>query len=102
MPPPVLSGLDASPWPLYRGDLLRTGREAVNGSSLAPGLTRPLVAWTFFANESYGAPLAAAAPILSSPAIGADGSIYYGSLDGYVYALFGDGARSLQSFCILL
>ena len=93
MPPPVLSGLDASPWPLYRGNLLRTGREAGSGPSLAPGLAaEPRVDWTFFANESYGAPLATAAPILSSPALGADGSIYYGSLDGYVYARFGDGA----------
>ena len=96
MPPPVVSGLDASPWPLYRGNLLRTGREAGSGSSLAPGLAAPpRVDWTFFPNQSYGAPRAAAAPVLSSPAIGADGSIYYGSLDGYVYALFADGAARL-------
>ena len=95
MPPPVLSGLDASPWPLYRGNLLRTGREAGSGPSLAPGLLQPRVDWTFFPNQSYGAPRAAAAPVLSSPAIGADGSIYYGSLDGYVYALFADGAARL-------
>ncbi len=93
LPPPVGSGLDASPWPLYRGDLLRTGREAGSGATEAPGLAAPpRLEWKFFANQSHGAANAAPAPILSSPVIGADGSIYFGSLDGYVYALFSDGA----------
>jgi outer membrane protein assembly factor BamB len=93
----VAAGADASNAPLFRGDAGRTGRSAVPG----PGLTaRGRAAWehgAFFPNRTVVAAAAnvSASPILSSPAIGADGSIYFGTLDGYVYALFADGARAL-------
>jgi outer membrane protein assembly factor BamB len=91
-PPPVGAGADASNAPLFRGDAARTGRSAVAGPGLA---ARPSPAWAyhaFFPNRTVAAANASAALILSSPAIGADGSIYFGTLDGYLYALFGDGA----------
>jgi hypothetical protein len=97
LPPPVAAGADASNAPLFRGDAGRTGRSAVPG----PGLTaRGRAAWehgAFFPNRTVVATNASASPILSSPAIGADGSIYFGTLDGYVYALFADGARSCSA-----
>ncbi len=59
-----------APWPMYGGDAQHTGR------SLAKGPDIPHVEWMFRVGL-----------LASSPAVGADGSIYFGSLDGNLYAL---------------
>ena len=55
---------------MFRHDVQHTGRSPVNGPST------PTVRWRYQTGEEY-----------SSPAIGADGTIYIGSYDHSVYAL---------------
>jgi len=70
-----------SAWPMFRHDLLHTGRTPYTGPA------SPVVKWTFQTNEA----------IASSVSLGADGTIYFGS--GYIssggdsslYALNRDG-----------
>ena len=64
-----------TPWPMHRHDLHHTGR-----SSYAASQTNK-IKWTFQTG----------APISSSPVIGIDGTIYFGSQDKYLYALNPDG-----------
>ncbi|MCL4478847.1 MAG: PQQ-binding-like beta-propeller repeat protein [Deltaproteobacteria bacterium] len=53
-----------APWPKYRGNMQNTGLSAVNTSTTIGGLK-----WSFTTSG----------PIISSPAIGADGTIYIGT-----------------------
>lgn len=69
-----------SPWPMYGGDPQHTGR------SQARGPAAPNLRWTFPAGL-----------LVSSPVVGADGSLYIGSLDGNLYALEPDGVEMWRS-----
>ncbi len=64
--------LAASPWPMFHHDLRHTGLSGVN-TSANPGTQK----WKF----------ATGAAVMSSPALGTDGTIYVGSFDDNVYAL---------------
>ena len=79
LPPANLAGPDPSVWPFFRGNAARTGFCNVTGPS--PVIV-PNVIWTY---QTGG-------PVVSSPVIGFDGSVYFGSQDGVVHALFSDGA----------
>ena len=68
-------GLADAPWPTFHHDPQRTGR------SLFRGPESPEARWTV---ETSG-------PIWSSPVIGADGTIYTTSIDGWLYALTPEG-----------
>ena len=75
-PPAPSSGLVASPWPMFRGNLRRTGRTTVQGPQ-----TRYELSWQF---RTGG-------PVVSSPAFDGDGDAYVGSGDGYLYAFLQSG-----------
>lgn len=66
----------AAPWPMYGGDAQHSGR------SQAEGPASPNLKW-----------VCRAGLVANSPAVGADGSIYFGSLDGNLYALDPDGTE---------
>ncbi len=68
-------GLADSPWPAFQRDPQRTGRSPLRGPE------RPEARWSY---EASG-------PIWSSPAIGPDGTIYFTSVDGWLYALTPEG-----------
>jgi len=68
-------------WPMFRHDATHSGR---NGVAPPPS---GFVAWTALAGG----------PIWSSPAIGIDGTVYVGSLDGKLYAFSREG-RPLWTF----
>ena len=57
--------LAETPWPMFRHDLQHTGRSPYGS------IQKPIVKWTF---QTQG-------PVTSSPAIGEDGTIYFGSKD---------------------
>jgi len=61
-----------SPWPRFRRDIQGSGQSSVIGSA-ADGSEN----WEFGYGDEFE----------SSPAIGADGTVYVGSDDGYLYAL---------------
>ena len=63
------------PWPTYHHDAQRTGR------TTALGPTTAALRWQFDTGSL----------ISSSPAIGADGAVYFGAWDGKLYALNADG-----------
>ena len=65
-----------APWPMYGGDAQHTGW------SPAEGPTEPDVKWMFRVGL-----------LASSPVIGADGGVYFGSLDGNLYALDTEGVE---------
>lgn len=65
-----------SPWPMFHGDIRHTGLSKYNTSHVDG-----TVKWTF---ETGGG-------IESSPSIGADGTIYFGSHDNKFYAINPDG-----------
>ena len=67
--------LAGTPWPMFHHDLQHTGRSPYLGPQ------SPTLAWKF----------RTASDVNSSPAIGADGTIYFGSRDNYLYALNPDG-----------
>ncbi|MCH7760946.1 PQQ-like beta-propeller repeat protein, partial [candidate division TA06 bacterium] len=81
----VLGGIDSvyaqpqpgSPWPMIHHDQFHTGRSIYNGPET------PTLKWTFITGSS----------IRSSPAIGADGTIYIVSQDGYLYAINPNGTE---------
>ena len=63
--------LAETPWPMFRHDLQHTGRSPYGS------IQKPIVKWTF---QTQG-------PITCSPAIGEDGTIYFGSKDKKFYAV---------------
>jgi outer membrane protein assembly factor BamB len=65
-----------SPWPKFRHDMAQTGLGTVHASAQGG------VQWSF----------ATGAGIFSSPVVGADGTIYFGSADQSFYALNPDGS----------
>jgi len=65
-----------SPWPTFGQNLQRTGRSSHRGPE------HPYLKWSFTTGSSVG----------SSPAIGADGTIYVGSWDNKLYATSPDGS----------
>ncbi len=65
-----------SPWPTFQGNLQRTGLSVYNTSHVDG-----TVKWSFQTGDG----------IESSPAIGEDGTIYFGSHDGYLYAVNKNG-----------
>ena len=69
--------LAASPWPMFHHDLRHTGLSTIN-TNANPGAQK----WKF----------ATGSGVKSSPALGADGTIYVGSSDDNVYALNRDGS----------
>ncbi len=69
-----------SVWPMFHHDLRHTGLSTVD-TSANPGSLK----WVF--NESIGT------AFISSPAIGTDGTIYFGSQNHKFYALNPDGKR---------
>ena len=75
-PTPTPTAPLVSPWPMYRHDAQRTGCTSYIGPEV------PELKWTFRA----GGPI-------SSPVIGADGTIYVGSEDGNLYALDPSGSK---------
>jgi outer membrane protein assembly factor BamB len=67
-----------SPWPMFRGNLRHTGLSPYD-TSTNPGKLK----WKF---ETGGF-------VVSSPAIGSDGTIYVGSFDGGLYAINPNGTE---------
>lgn len=64
------------PWPTFTGNLQHTGLSSYDTSNI-----NGAVKWTFETGDG----------IESSPTIAEDGTIYFGSHDGYLYALNEDG-----------
>lgn len=73
---PTAAQLADSPWPMFHGDVRHTGLSKYNTSHVDGTLK-----WTFEAGEG----------IESSPAIGTDGTIYFGAHDNKFYAVNPDG-----------
>ncbi|MEK6558689.1 MAG: PQQ-binding-like beta-propeller repeat protein, partial [Planctomycetota bacterium] len=71
----LFAQLADSPWPMFRHDIQHTGR------SPYPSVQKPAVKWIF---QTDG-------PVTSSPAIGEDGTIYFGSKDKKLYAITRNG-----------
>ena len=67
--------LAESPWPMFCHDLQHTGRSPYTGPS------SPALKWSYTTGLN----------VESSPAIGADGTIYVGSYDNKIYAINPDG-----------
>jgi len=83
-------------WPMFHRDSAHTGLSPVNTAS-NPGRLK----WVF--TLVNGQPTKLSAPpatgnfwVVSSPAIGPDGTIYFGDGDGLVYALLPDGSLSWE------
>src|SRR3972149_9140724 len=68
---PLNAQLAETPWPMFRHDLQHTGRSQYGS------IQKPIVKWTFQTQ----------CPVTSSPAIGEDGTIYFGSKDKKFYAI---------------
>ncbi|MBI2863558.1 MAG: PQQ-binding-like beta-propeller repeat protein [Chloroflexi bacterium] len=66
-----------SPWPRFRRNVTQTGLSSYSGPQ------RPAQRWVFDAGS----------PIYSSPAIGSDGAIYFGSDKSRLYAVNPDGSQ---------
>ncbi|MEF8874653.1 MAG: PQQ-binding-like beta-propeller repeat protein [Candidatus Thermoplasmatota archaeon] len=73
-----LADLSDSPWPMFRGNLNHTGRSPYN-TDYIDGTER----WSFATSNV----------VRSSPAIGSDGTIYFGSYDNNLYAVNPDGTE---------
>ena len=69
--------LASSAWPMFHRDPTH------RGLSPSPSIHTPLARWAFQASDSI---------IESSPAIGPDGTIYFGAIDGRLYAVRPDGS----------
>jgi outer membrane protein assembly factor BamB len=65
-----------SPWPMFHHDRQRTGLSEYAGPS------SPVLAWSYQTTQ----------PIESSPAIGSDGKVCFGSQDGYLYVVNSDAS----------
>ncbi len=84
LPVSSLAQLGTTAWPKYLGNPLNTSQGLGSG-------TTSTAAWTYTAQ----------APIYTSPAIGADGTIYFGSDDSNVYAVNGKTGALKWSFATL-
>ena len=73
---PARGQLASTPWPMFRCNVRHTGQGASAGPS------SPVIAWTYVTGDN----------IDSSPSIGSDGTIYFGSWDNRFYALTPAGA----------
>ena len=62
-------------WPMFRHEAQHTGKSFYNGPS------DPTLAWTYQAGDD----------IASSPAIGSDGMVYFGSGDANLYGITSNG-----------
>ena len=78
-PSNVNAGLADSAWPKFRGKAMNNARSVGSGATGAQK-------WTFLTGDN----------VQSSPAIGADGTVYVGSRDNKVYAL--DGATGAKKW----
>ncbi len=76
------SGAQTSAWPMFRHDLLHTGRTPFSGPAA------PVVIWSFQTDEA----------IASSASLAADGTIYIGGLDFNLYAVDPDGTEKWRYF----
>jgi outer membrane protein assembly factor BamB len=74
--PTMLPVEESSPWPMYGGDARHTG------TSQVPGPVAPNLNWMFRAGL-----------LANSPALGGDGTVLFGSLDGHLYALDAQGSE---------
>jgi outer membrane protein assembly factor BamB len=79
IPEDVQSSPQAGEWAMFRRDLAHTGNAGTNNVS-----TNGTLKWTF----------ATGGPIRSSPAV-YNGRVYFGSRDGYIYALDADTGAKL-------
>ena len=70
------AGIAESPWPCFHGNIRNTGLSQYDTSS-----NDGMLKWSYQTGDK----------ILSSPVIGMDGTIYFGSADTYLYALYPDG-----------
>jgi outer membrane protein assembly factor BamB len=66
-----------SPWPMYGQNLQRTAISPYSGPEV------PKLKWSFTTGDQ----------VMSSPTIGADGTIYFGSFDNKLYAVNPDGSQ---------
>lgn len=66
----------ASAWPMFRQNSQHTGRSLYNGPEV------PVLKWSYTTGGD----------VKSSPAIGADGTIYVGSCDDNLHAINADGS----------
>jgi hypothetical protein len=73
---PVLGQLEDGPWPMFHHDLQHTGRSPYIGPD------EPILQWSFPTGGS----------VFSSPTVGGDGTIYVGSDDCELYAIYPDGS----------
>ncbi len=80
----VQAQLASAPWPMFGQNLQHSGRSPYSGPEI------PVLKWSF---TTGGA-------VCSSPAIGADGSIYVGSDDGRLYAIKSDGTLKWGPYII--
>jgi len=74
---PGFAGTGRGDWWMFHHDPQHTGRSAFSGPTV-PGLR-----WAFYVGGGF----------VSSPAIGADGTIYLGAEDGKLYAVNADGTQ---------
>ena len=75
-PGAVQAQLANAPWPMFRHDLQQTGRSPFTATEV------PIEKWSFATGGS----------VTSSPAIGADGTVYVASEDDKLYAINSDGS----------
>ncbi len=72
-----VSGLANTPWPMFHHDIRHTGQSPYLGAQTNT------VKWTYTAGDS----------VRSSPAIGSDGTIYFGAHGGTLYAIDPNGDK---------
>ena len=70
-------GLADSPWPMFRGNLNHTGLSPYDTSG-----NNGQLKWSFTTGSN----------VAHSPSIGSDGTIYVGSFDNYLYAIYPNGS----------
>jgi len=74
-----------SPWPMFRHDSSHTAVSHYTGPSV------PAIKWSYLAGDQNG--LASSyTGMISSPAVGSDGTVYIGAFDNNVYAFASSGA----------
>src|SRR5258705_8535402 len=78
--PPSPKALANTPWAMFGHDLQHTRRSEYSGPA------SPKAKWTFVTGDFVG----------SSPAIGADGTIYIGSRDKNLYAISPEGSKKWE------